>query len=29
LQNREYYIYKWGGIPESETYKTPFNLWPK
>lgn len=26
LQNREYYIYKWGGIPESETYKTPFNL---
>jgi GT2 family glycosyltransferase len=26
IQNRDYYIYKWGGIPESETYKTPFNL---
>jgi hypothetical protein len=26
LFNREYYIKKWGGLPESETYKTPFNL---
>ena len=26
LENKDYYIYKWGGLPESETYKTPFNL---
>ena len=26
LSNKKYYIYKWGGVPESETYKTPFNL---
>lgn len=26
LFNREYYIKKWGGLPDSETYKTPFNL---
>jgi GT2 family glycosyltransferase len=26
LSNREYYIKKWGGLPDSETYKTPFNL---
>ena len=25
LQNREYYIEKWGGLPDSEIYKNPFN----
>lgn len=24
--NRAYYVKKWGGIPEQETYKTPFNI---
>lgn len=26
IDNREYFIKKWGGMPESETFKTPFNL---
>jgi len=26
ISNKEYYIKKWGGLPESETYKTEFNL---
>jgi len=26
IENREYYIKKWGGLPDSETYKTPFGL---
>lgn len=25
LENRELYIKKWGGIPNEETYKTPYN----
>lgn len=25
VENREYYIKKWGGLPENEQYKTPFN----
>lgn len=25
IENREYYISKWGGLPTEETYKTPFN----
>lgn len=25
IENKEYYIKKWGGIPNEETYKTPFN----
>jgi GT2 family glycosyltransferase len=25
ISNREYYIRKWGGLPNEETYKTPFN----
>lgn len=24
-ENRQYYINKWGGLPNEETYKTPFN----
>lgn len=26
IENREYYIKKWGGLPDSETYKTPFGI---
>lgn len=26
LENRELYIKKWGGIPNEETYKTPYNV---
>lgn len=26
VENRAYYVKKWGGIPEQETYKTPFNI---
>lgn len=26
LENREYYIKKWGGLPDSETYKTPYGI---
>jgi len=25
VENREYFLQKWGGLPESETFKTPFN----
>ena len=25
IENREYFLQKWGGLPESETFKTPFN----
>lgn len=25
IDNKEYFIQKWGGLPESETFKTPFN----
>ena len=25
-ENQKYYISKWGGMPEQETYKTPFNI---
>lgn len=25
IDNREYFVQKWGGAPESEIYKTPFN----
>lgn len=25
-KNREYYIRKWGGVPEKETFKTPFGV---
>lgn len=25
IDNRDYFIQKWGGMPDSETYKTPFN----
>lgn len=25
VQNREYFLQKWGGLPESEKFKTPFN----
>jgi GT2 family glycosyltransferase len=25
LENREYYLEKWGGLPTEEQYKTPFN----
>lgn len=25
IENREYFISKWGGLPDNETYKTPFN----
>lgn len=25
IENREYYIEKWGGLPTEEQYKTPFN----
>ena len=25
IENKEYYIKKWGGIPEQETFKSPFN----
>jgi GT2 family glycosyltransferase len=25
IENREYYINKWGGLPDEEQYKTPFN----
>jgi GT2 family glycosyltransferase len=25
IENKEYYIKKWGGIPTEEQYKTPFN----
>ena len=25
INNREYFIKKWGGLPTEETYKTPFN----
>jgi len=25
VTNKEYFIQKWGGVPESETFKTPFN----
>jgi len=25
IDNRDYFIRKWGGMPDSETYKTPFN----
>lgn len=25
IDNRAYFVEKWGGAPESETYKTPFN----
>ena len=25
IENREYYIRKWGGLPTEETFKTPFN----
>ena len=24
-ENREYFVAKWGGMPNEETYKTPFN----
>ena len=24
-ENQKYYVSKWGGMPEQETYKTPFN----
>jgi len=27
LQNKEYYIKKWGGVPGNEAYQTPFNVW--
>lgn len=26
IENRELYIKKWGGIPNEETYKTPYNV---
>jgi GT2 family glycosyltransferase len=26
IENREYYIRKWGGVPNEEVYKTPFGL---
>ena len=25
IDNRDYFVKKWGGMPDSETYKTPFN----
>lgn len=25
IDNKEYFIQKWGGLPENETFKTPFN----
>jgi GT2 family glycosyltransferase len=25
IENKEYFLQKWGGLPESETFKTPFN----
>jgi GT2 family glycosyltransferase len=25
VTNKEYFLQKWGGLPESETFKTPFN----
>jgi GT2 family glycosyltransferase len=25
IDNKEYFLQKWGGLPESETFKTPFN----
>ena len=25
IENKEYFLQKWGGLPESETYKIPFN----
>jgi len=25
IENREYFLQKWGGLPDSETFKTPFN----
>jgi GT2 family glycosyltransferase len=25
MENREYYFRKWGGYPNEETFKTPFN----
>lgn len=28
LENREYYIKKWGGLPDEEKYKTPFDGQP-
>jgi len=27
LQNKAYYVKKWGGEPGNETYQTPFNVW--
>lgn len=28
IENREYYIKKWGGLPDEEKYKSPFNEQP-
>jgi hypothetical protein len=25
IENRDYFVKKWGGMPDSETFKTPFN----